>query len=334
MKTSFNFEKHRKETADKLKKTILGEGFSSAREELEKEQKTPEYQVSKYLKLIKKWVENYPSSSLEEKSIEIQEYDISNQIPDVLKLCADVKRIESVEKKLGKKVLPTITIERKGLKNSKVSHIENLDNEIIEELKKRHYNDDFTEKETRHLESMLASDVVNELTNGALFDNKNINHVINGFGAKEIYEPRLNEWVYGQSDTVFNETKYGINFDPNSLITNVDKNAPKNGLLTKRMFFKSQEEFEKEIKKPEREEVFMWFSPGGKGIFFLNASSVVVIIKPENERFLKNSQKEKITGSGKYEEGFSIKAKISWLDIADYIVDLSGGKLYKITENK
>ena len=100
------------------------------------------------------------------------------------------------------------------------------------------------------------------------------------------------------------------------------------------MFFKSQEEFEKEIKKPKKEDVFMWFSPGGKGIFFLNASSIIIIIKPENERFLKNSKKEKITLSGKGEEGFSIKTKTAWLDVADYIVDLSDGKLYKIVEEE
>lgn len=319
IETSFNFQGYRDNLAKDLKKERNENGEEAGREKLKDVQQTSQYQVSKMLKLIKKEVENYPGTTVEQNQLEIEQYDISEQIPEALKLCADIRRIAAIEKKAGKKLLPPLV-------RNTLPDVADLRSLLIEELKKRKLN--IEDKDTRlmdQLERDLIFDVVNEITDGAFASENYISHAIYAYSNQEIYDSRVAEWVAGREDQIFNATKYGLNFDPHSLIVGVDRNSPKQKKLRQEhpyIFFRQE---------PISTTKEIFFSRSIYKATYSRADSVILIADPQSERFKKFTIEADVQDD-QAEAAYMIPVNTSWLEISDYIVDLLGGKMYKVTE--
>jgi len=326
MKTSFEFEKYRKNLADNLREKISESGFGSAREDLEKEKEKPEYQIAKGLKLMKRQIEHTLPEGREVFDLIVEEYDISDKIPNSLKFYIDKTREEMVCKYKDRK-LKNIDI-KKELINSLNEYDKK---EVDSELKESFWGRKIEDLNEEFLSNLLGILLVNKLTEGALKNEDNANHTVNGEGDDgRMYPISLARKERGGLRT---QTIYNVNFDP----------------------------YDRYIAKNEGD---MFFSTAKERARYFRSYSQIIIVNPVSDRFLylrnrisdseiergrKNG--EDILGKWREEKkkdwekekqlpdpcGFRVRFDQTfpkWVEIADWIVDLPGGKLYKITDGK
>jgi hypothetical protein len=322
MKSSSDFEKYRSELAKDLVGEHKNAGAESAREKLDKEKETPEYVISKSLLGVKKALskEDNPSSikQVNERShVSWEEIDIADKIPKVIKLQIDYDRINAIKNELG---TPAYQLE---------DDVEDkLRLEVENELKKR------------GVESMdnlsigyLKELVINEITNGALFDKNNLNTVIDVYGKHDQrqFDPRTQSWLNKQ-ERINIQTKHDLSFDPDAYIKTKSLGDEKN-----------------RAKSRSTQEV--WFShPNARYLLplYFSKGNQVIIVNPHSKRFTESVGKTNpeiqaaieeylrlYTEKPGYQDGitFDINSQSTWADIAEWIVDLSAGKAYRIKED-
>ncbi|MFH1608594.1 MAG: hypothetical protein ABH951_01075 [Patescibacteria group bacterium] len=361
MKTSFNFEKHRKDILDKFKKTAIEKGSFVAKEELKKEQEDIKYKISKDLELTERQIKKEykaPSEGFEKKIISIgkqditqevdkclslkypeevgkhdftlETFDISDRIPESLKLYIDTERMDAVESKS----FPATFAFQRGLKQM-----------LIDDLKK--YGDGWIKNDDKenNLVKTLTYLLVNKLTEGEFSNENNINHVV--FGAfdsepvgpqtpsRKKFEDEREKRLYWR-DLKERDTVYGIGFDPNSTILG---EIPFSDCVSIDRY-----------KAGERHRAGHYLSSPSKPIIIVNPlqKRFLSLVAMDENSFKNKIQKEKTkTDMGIYfgwnydgmneyknKKGLSGRFGLKWTDLADWIVDLPSGKLYKITEKE
>jgi hypothetical protein len=105
MKTSFNFEGYRKELADELRNERLTDK-DKALEMLNEKAKSPQYEISKNLKNLsqKLEVDNIGQYFKDHDLKGMNQYDISESIPENIKLSIDNERHYVLEKKYASEI--------------------------------------------------------------------------------------------------------------------------------------------------------------------------------------------------------------------------------------
>lgn len=326
MKTSFEFEKYRKNLADNLREKISESGFENAREDLEKEEEKPEYQTAKGLKLMKRQIENTHPESREAFDLIVEKYDISDKIPNSLKFYIDKTREEMVLKYNDRK------LKNIDLKKELINSLNQYDKkEIDSELKESFSGKKVEDLDEEHLANLSGILLVNKLTEGALKNENNANHVVNGEGAdSSLYPVSL---ARKARKDIAGETLFNVNFDP----------------------------YERFISKGDG---LLHLSVAKERGRYFRSYSQIIIINPTSDRFLylRNRPSDYTIKTGKengedvleewekkkreewekekrspHPDGFIVSFEQTypkWVEIADWIVDLSGGKLYRITEEK
>lgn len=336
MKTSFNFENYRKALAKELIDERKNVSPESTQDKLEEKKGLVKYKISELLnKANKKMVldevlTKHKYTEKNEKnnlSLDIEEIDISNQIPEVIKLSIDLDRIDAIN----------------GETYSSKKQTAELHDEIIplveEELKNFGV-------ESGNI-GRLKTEFVNKITGGALLDGNHINTIIDAWGRSMQYEPRLDKNLYGIGERLLADTKYDLPFNPNQYITTAP-DIPEN--------------FDRQDMDHYQE---LWFSsPSSKPESinnYFSKTNKMVIVNKNSKRFLEylffspkipRYSHSTLTGENnptfekiieKYEEWLkkglihhsdgiilNISDQASWADIADWIINLSSGKAYKI----
>ena len=327
MKSSFNFENYRNNLAKELVDEHKNAGTNAAREKLDKEKKTLGYKISSSLNQVKRSLSKNENLDLRNEHAEMksrvsfEEIDVSDKIPKAIKLAIDHQRINAIrEELLNKKVNKSID---KGDKNFDAQ----LNAEIEAELKKRG-----VETGTGGL-GLLKELVVNEITHGALFDSKSFNTVIDATRHSNThYEPRAGAFLDSRG-RVNAETKDNLSFNPDAYVRSKHPNDEKNRMIS-----------------TSSQSIFFSHSSEKDGIMrsYFTEGNQVVIVNPESARFLKgvsgydnhirrdydDIQKSIQDYVAKPAQGmiFNINSQTTWADMAEWIVDLSAGKAYKIKE--
>ncbi|MCL5012255.1 MAG: hypothetical protein M1320_02415 [Patescibacteria group bacterium] len=273
MKTSFNFEKYRKDLSDELRKERDVGDHEKAEKKLKEEKNTARYKISKELKLLSSKLEDAEYSQLE-----VKEYNISEEIPEDIKLYIDKERIKSFE-------------------TSRKTNIINNNSEL-----------NFDEKQLTKL--------IDKLSDGSFTDKNKLNTTIYGFGGG------------------------GEELPQGGYITNLSKKLQKETLdlqdPTKRLVYGEISYYG---------ETRVYFA-AGKNPFY-SPEKILVIADPTKKRFLKclkrlhfeengaNRLDKEIEKAREHPTTGGIiifKEGTSWLDIADYIIDLPNNKLFKLKD--
>lgn len=316
MKFSFDSEKYRKSLAEDLIKKRK-ESKEGAKELLKQEKETHKYKVASEIKnineLARKTIRGAEDAEKEKnKDIEIEEIDINDIIPDEIRVYLDEVRLSKIYEDLGRKYT--------GHKDSK----------------------------NREEMRTIAAEFVDELTEGDLLNPKRLNHVINGYASsrsligagtgKRVIESKVED----EDEKIF-LIPYSRDYSNDPLRKIDTSRAPSYTYDSgqKGLFFASGGSH---WYAPEKELVICNpYSQRFKGkISFIKLSlkEVVDISSEMDDEQINELLDRAIEECGRYKEsGVLIGLKdqiqfISWADIADWIVDLVNGKLYKITESK
>lgn len=331
MKFSFDAESYRKDLAEELKEK-RAVSKDSAKEFLTNEQETKRYAIAKDIKLVSSEIrkmsgkESDASNGVENRStpeLQIETFDLSDVMPEDLKLYIDAIRLKEIKRKFGEKRYP-IDLGADQYPNEgkypvySSSEVINRDN---------YYNAQRTDSEytrTRELVKKeneiidVAKIFVNEVTEGSFGNPEMLTHVVDGdYGVPEGFVHRYPH--ADKNDEIPEEIKFDIH---NGGINN------------------------------------LWFLSGLRGgTQYFAVRKVIVICNPKSERFLKKIAGEKTSNYGEYSQpklgrlparevfpsalastltGSDINIYFnkpeSWADIADWVVDLYHSRLYKITE--
>lgn len=331
MKFSFESEEYRKNLADKLKEERKIDK-SEAKKLLEEEQGSKQYIVSKDIKSVvtnnertRTSAEDLASSEVledKESGLEIQVFDINDKIPQDIKLYLDTIRLREIKSSFSDVKIDGIhtlySVESSLREHDNWNMVEDNSLNAIREpdWKKR-------KKEAIEEEALIlkARDFINEITNGAFYSAEMLKHIVGGEEEHKHLKSRYPHIKKGGSlleENIFDISSGGIG-----------------GL---------------------------WFTAGVPGWFSIR--KVAIICNPNSERF-----QNKVLSASPYEGadwekarekaaewsnlqlqemlkeatkvaerskvgGVSItfNSRQKWQDVADWVVDLYHGKLYKISE--
>ena len=342
IKFSFDSQKYRRNLADKLREERITDR-DTAKNILDNEKKTKRYQISKDIKRVSIENKKITGENNTETEVEIQTFDISDKIPEDIKLYFDEIRLGKIKKnfKLHKKYESGIQEEYQK------EYSEGFyDGKYLRKMMENNLKDLPEESREKYIENMLDRDRAQTISayETQLWD-KRIKDFINEITEEAFYNPLMFCHAVGASQT---SAKAENMKKLLSRYVQEDDNAPQEEVFDATTATASS----------------LWFNAGGESRWF-NPTKIIILCNAKNERF-----QNEVSGVGFYREkdaeetkfirnksmpemlkllaeresaikggstgGIRIdfKKEEKWMDIADWIVDLYHSRLYKIATAK
>lgn len=307
MKFQSNFEDYKNDLAKDLKEK-RSESREDAQNFLAVEKETDKYKLSRNIKIVRNEIDKNKNDEIIEKievepvGINIEEIDINNQIPEDIKMQLDELRLHSYDKNFEHP-------------NAKKSGLVNF--ATNKEVKRRIVN------------------IIDLMVEGNFLSQERFNTVINAWGGNS----DAKRWLYDRKDDDFNEHQY---FAPSDEVTSPLWFAANGSdfyfdlqqtIVIVNPFSKRFRENTKSVAKFKANK----YGDRAKPEQLINLEELKNSTKSESEinsLLEKNIKKSLNFAKIHKEEGICISFNnVRWYDIADWIINISTGKLYKITSD-